>query len=93
MREGDQAPGMADGVTFDLLLPLFLEVDPVLNGATRTAFYATLVRPEVATSSDVGLWSNTAGSLALLAQEGDQAPGTPPGVTFLTLAHVCHLRS
>ena len=85
VREGDPAPGMATGVNFNLLYPLSLEADPVLNDATETAFYATLVGADGTSLGDVGLWSNVGGSPALIAQEGDQAPGTPAGVTFTIL--------
>ena len=46
----------------------------MLNNAGQTAFYGGL------TDGTVGLWSEGSGSLALVARDGIQAPGTPDGV-------------
>jgi len=75
-RAGDPAPGAA---TFSGFGP------PVLNGSGRTAFAATLTGIGVAPTNDSGIWSEGAGTLALVARTGDPAPGTPPGVTFNSL--------
>ena len=47
----------------------------VLNDAGQTAFTAVITG-----SNNTGLWSEGAGSLALVARRGSQAPGTPSGV-------------
>jgi hypothetical protein len=72
-RTGSAAPGAPDGVNFGLnpALELFT---PLLNSAGQTAFYGGL------TDGSVGIWSEGSGSLALVARDGIQAPGTPAGV-------------
>jgi hypothetical protein len=74
-RTGSQAPGAASGVNFstDPALELYF---PVLNDAGQTAFYGAL------TDGGLGLWSEGSGSLAHVARSGEQAPGTPAGVTL-----------
>jgi hypothetical protein len=74
-RTGSQAPGAPSGVNFstDPALELF---SPVLNGAGQTAFYGAT------TDGGLGFWSEGSGSLAAVARSGQQAPGTPAGVTF-----------
>lgn len=72
-REGDAAPGTG-GVVFDLFIA------SVINSAGEAAFMANLrtgaTGPVIDGSNDRGLWSNGSGSLALVAREGDAAPGT-----------------
>ncbi len=72
-REGDAAPG-AGGVVFGLFIA------SVINSAGEAAFMANLrtgaTGPVVDGSNDRGLWSQGSGSLALVAREGDTAPGT-----------------
>lgn len=74
-RTGSQAPSFPAGVNFrtNADQEAFL---PVLNDAGRTAFYGAT------TDGGLGLWSQGSGSLAAVARSGDQAPGTPSGVTF-----------
>jgi len=77
VREGNQASGTPDGVDFSFFFP------PVLNGAGRTAFRVRLDGTEVNNTNNSGIWSEGAGGeLALVAREGDQAPGTPDDVNF-----------
>jgi hypothetical protein len=69
---GRQAPGAPAGVKFTSLGL------PVLNDAGQAAFRAT-------TSVDLidrGIWSDSSGSLSLVARKGDQAPAMPTGVAF-----------
>ena len=72
-REGDAAPD-AGGVVFDKFIA------SVINSAGEAAFMANLrtgaTGPVVDGSNDRGLWSQGSGSLALVAREGDTAPGT-----------------
>jgi hypothetical protein len=49
---------------------------PAFNDAGQTAFYAAT------TDGGLGLWSEGSGSLAAVARSGQQAPGTPAGVTY-----------
>lgn len=55
---------------------------PVLNGAGRTAFTATLTGAGVDSTNDAGVWSKEVGILNLVARKGDPAPGTAAGVNF-----------
>ena len=54
----------------------------MLNDAGQTAFHGTLTGSGMDTTNDVGIWSEGSGSLALVAREGSQAPGTPSGVNY-----------
>lgn len=75
-RTGDAAPGTA--AIFRTLN------DPVYNANEAVAFRGTLqvAANEAKTSTETGIWSDTGGSLALVARQGDQAPGCPAGATF-----------
>ena len=77
-RLGEIAPGTGTNATFTALS------DPVYNGAEAVAFRATLsVGTGLATTAtDSGIWFSSAGRLALVAQQGEQAPGCPVGVKF-----------
>ncbi|HEY7116727.1 MAG TPA: choice-of-anchor tandem repeat NxxGxxAF-containing protein [Tepidisphaeraceae bacterium] len=77
-RAGEQAPGTPAGATFDYLR------DQAINDAGRTAFVGSLELNDggVTSSNDTGIWSDGSGALALIAREGSQAPGTPPGAVF-----------
>ena len=77
-REGASAPGVGPGVLFDD----FNNIWPTLNDLGQTAFSAGIVGPGVSDLNDRGVWSEGSGTLALVAREGDQAPGTAPGVVF-----------
>jgi hypothetical protein len=74
-RTGSQAPGAPAGVDFSTepALELFF---PTFNDAGQTAFYGAT------TDGGLGLWSEGSGNLAAVARSGEQAPGTPDGVTF-----------
>ena len=61
--------------------------DPVYNNNEAVAFRATLKGATTATST--GIWCNSGGSLALVAQAGvTQAPGCPAGATFATFTEL-----
>ncbi len=74
---GQQAPGAPSGATFSASYIL-----AGLNDAGQSAFIAQLAGTEVSDANSVGIWSDGSGSLALVARQGDHAPGTPSGVTF-----------
>lgn len=78
--DGALGPGLGVGVrfrTFD---------QPVLNGAGQTAFQGSLAGTGVTGGNEFGIWSEGGGSgLALVAREGNQAPGTAVGVNFSSL--------
>lgn len=71
-----QAPGVGDETLFNGLSL------PVLNNKGQTAFASTISE---GIALDSSVWSEGTGSLALVVREGDTAPGTEPGVTFLNM--------
>jgi len=75
-QTGGTAPGA--GATFRTLS------DPVYNDNGAVAFRGTLsvAAGQATSATDAGVWSNSSGSLALVAQKGGQAPGCPAGATF-----------
>ena len=60
--------------------------DPVYNDNEKVAFGGTLkVAAGQATKTTAsGIWSNSTGTLTLVAQQGNQAAGCPAGATFAT---------
>ena len=61
--------------------------DPVFNSHEAVAFRATL--KGATTATETGIWCNSGGSLALVAQEGvTPAPGCPAGATFATFTEL-----
>ncbi|HMO86080.1 MAG TPA: hypothetical protein PKC18_14290 [Lacipirellulaceae bacterium] len=77
-RLGSEAPGASPGTRLgSFVLNAF-------NDSGRVAFISTLQHGsgDVSTSDDTGVWSDGGGSLALVAREGSQAPGTPDGAYF-----------
>lgn len=68
---GAQAPGTASGVVFDTL-----SGEPGFDDAHTVVFWASLTGDGVEETNDAGLWAGPAGAPALLAREGDPAPGT-----------------
>jgi hypothetical protein len=82
-REGSPAPGTGAGVNFSGFNP------PVLNGAGQIAFFGGLTGTGVSSANDAGIWSEGGGSgLALIAREGNNAPGTAAGVNFRSLTPI-----
>ena len=80
VRTGQAAPGISKGVFAGL-------GDPVFNVRGRTAFEGWL-KPAgtIKKSNATGIWSNTGGSLALIAHAGSAAPGT--GANFASFTKV-----
>ncbi len=74
-REGDQAVGMPVGTRYYEFLDWF-----ALSNAGQTA----LSPLTVGSTYTAGIWSEGSGGLALLAQNGDPAPNTSPGVTLIS---------
>jgi hypothetical protein len=74
-REGNRAPGTADGITFGD----FRFIGPMLNGRGQVAFAVNVFGPGVNLANDMGIWlTDSAGDLHLLVREGDAiqiAPG------------------
>jgi hypothetical protein len=75
-HSGSQAPGLPSGVNYGGFL------DPVLNGAGQTAFWAYLEGSGSGGAYDDGIWSEGSGNLALVVRRGSHAPGTAAGVIF-----------
>ncbi len=75
-RTGSSAPGTPVGVNFERLS------EPALNNAGQTAFWGVLTGGGVIDANNEGVWSESTGSLALVAREGEQAAGQPAGVTY-----------
>ncbi len=76
VRDGNDAPGTPPGVKF------LTFAEPALNDSGRSAFLAILAGAGVDSTNDVGIWSEGAGNLELLAREGSHAPGAGGDVTF-----------
>jgi hypothetical protein len=76
VRAGDAAPIAPGGVTFGGVF------EPVMNSAGAVTFFSYLAGNGVNSSNEKSIWSDGSGSLKLVAREGDQAPGLPPGVVF-----------
>jgi len=79
--EGELAPGAGPTAMFgDMSDPSFLPFGaPHINNSGHISFFARLVGAGITSVNDSGIWTNTSGSLALLAREGDQLPGGPAG--------------
>ncbi len=77
VREGEQAGGTPTGAVFEFFRDL------VLNNAGQIAYQAQLQMGlgGVAQTNNVGIWRDN----TLIAREGEQAPGTPPGAVFSNL--------
>jgi hypothetical protein len=60
--------------------------DPVYNDNEAVAFRGALraAAGQATAATATGIWATTSGTLALVARQGAQAPGCPPGATFAT---------
>lgn len=83
-REGEQAPGLAGGVTFTG----FGSVGMSRNGLA--AFTGTLTGTGVNSTSDRAIWVGVPGGLNLVVREGDAAPGLSVGARFNVLPTTAH---
>lgn len=79
-REGSSAPGTDAGIVFRD----FDGTSFALGADGHVGFLGRLSTDfgGVTANNDTGIWTDGSGPLALLAREGSQAPGTPPGVNF-----------
>lgn len=76
-RFGDHAPGMPANVTFGG------EGKLKINSAGRLSLSWELLKDGGANNAVTNsIWSGSTGALALIANEGDHAPGMPADVTF-----------
>jgi hypothetical protein len=79
-RQGSPAPGTLAGETF-----FKLEFGGAINRDGHVAFSGILGGPTVDPSNNQGIWSDSSGSLALVARTGSQAVGAPDGVKYKSL--------
>jgi uncharacterized protein YjbI with pentapeptide repeats len=86
---GQPAPGTPEGVNYSSFGAHFLTTiarqtfrGPVINNAGQVAFRANLTDNGIDATNNQGIWSEGAGSLAMVARTGDVAPGVPGGVNF-----------
>lgn len=77
-REGDPAPGT--GVAFGDLDPQAYSL--AFNNHGHVAFEAGLQGAGVTSANDSGIFTDSPGSLTLVAREGSQAGGLPMGVNY-----------
>ena len=78
-RSRDSAPGNPSNVTFAAQYTSQSTFSPpMINDAGHISFTGSL------STGALGIWAGSAGSLQLVAQTGQQAPGTPAGVNFAT---------
>jgi len=77
VRSGDSAPGLESDTVFSS----FFE-NPLLNEMGQIAFAGSISGSDVTGLNNSGIWSEGSGTLALVAREGDDAPGTSSGVVF-----------
>ena len=75
-RGNEPAPGTGAGVNFMTLSNI------TFNASSQSAFFAYLTGAGVANDNDSGIWAGAPGTVALVAREGNPAPGTAPGVNF-----------
>lgn len=89
-RGGSQAPGVPSGVVFNALdWSSASNIGLSLNNAGQVSFWGTLLGPGVDTmhhTNTRGIWSEGSGVLALVAREGDHAPGLPDDITLSSLS-------
>jgi hypothetical protein len=80
-REGSFAPDAAGTATATVFGAFS---DPVVNASGRVAFRGTLRAgvSGVSAANASGLWAQGTSGLALVARQGDQAPGLDPGAKF-----------
>ncbi len=77
-RRGDPAP---TGATGPADFHLFLD-DQSINSGGDVIFSVRLAGAGVSTTNDIGLFTDAGGPLAMIAREGQDAPGFAPGETF-----------
>jgi hypothetical protein len=76
---GDDASSISGGAR---VVDIF---NPVMNAASRVVLLAAVDGPDVDDANQLGVWSNArsaGGDFALVARQGDQAPGCEPGFVF-----------
>jgi len=72
VRQGDAAPGIAGGATFDV----FNDSSVTMNDNGAVCFQAQFSGPGVLAADNTGAFTTHGGTLQLAAREGDIGPGT-----------------
>lgn len=72
-KTGDSAPGTAAGVVFGNFY-----FHPGQNDSGHIGFTASITGPGVNASNSAGVWSDSGGTLHLVARQGDFTPGGVP---------------
>jgi hypothetical protein len=67
---GQPAPGAPSGSSFNGF------IWPVINNAGKVAFTASIIGAGLDPTNDTGIWSNSAGPVAIVARAGTTAPGS-----------------
>ena len=84
IRVGDTAVGTTSAVFSAMSDPLYNANEEIaFNGTLKTGVGGVTSLPAL-TANNIGIWSNTGGTLHLVARRGAQAPGCPAGATFST---------
>jgi hypothetical protein len=84
-REGSQAPGLPAGIKFgNFWAPLSID------SSGNLAFISSVLGSNVSSSNDWAVWTESLGSLDLVAREGEHAPGTEAGAVFSEFRWVTH---
>lgn len=81
-REGDQAPGMTSGVTFNAFQNLIGPSGPVLSDSNDFAFMASLRGDGIDAQNRLSIWKVTDDGFRLVAQTGSLVPDFDSGATF-----------
>ncbi|MGQ0722022.1 MAG: DUF7453 family protein [Candidatus Eiseniibacteriota bacterium] len=74
---GEPAPGIPSAL-------LNIQNPITLGNSGAVAFFGTLTGAGITLFNDHGLWAGLPGAIALVARQGDQAPGLPAGVVIST---------
>ncbi len=81
-REGDQAPGLAAGVTYGIFSSF-----PALNNANKIAFRASVSGPGIDTTNNSAIFTDAGGpAISAIVQTGDQAAGLPVGAVYTSFS-------
>jgi hypothetical protein len=82
-REGDPAPGTPPGTSYAAPAGGFGKI-LALNDSGGIYFEADLTGPSVTSANNAAYFAGPWAAPKLIAREGDAAPGTPAGVTFVS---------
>jgi hypothetical protein len=78
-KTGDAAPGIATGPTFAKFY------DPVISNTGQVIFAANLEGPDITDANMGSVWRFDGESLGMILRNGDPAPDTPNGTSFVRI--------